>query len=54
VIAESDLNINNFISSIDHIVLDRKYYTEMSKASKKLGVPDASDEVIKVMQDISQ
>ena len=54
VIAESDLNINNFISSIDHIVLDRKYYTEMSKASKKLGVPDASDEVIKVMQDLSK
>ena len=54
VIAEDDLNINNFISSIDHIVLDRKYYNEMSQASKKLGVPDASDQVIKVMQEISQ
>lgn len=54
VIAESELNINNFISSIDHIVLDRKYYKEMSKASKKLGVSDASDEVIRVMQDLAK
>lgn len=52
VIAESDLNPNNFISSIDHILLDHKYADEMSAASKKLGVPDASDQVIKVMKEI--
>lgn len=54
VIAENDLNPNNFISSIDHILLDSKYADEMSLASKKLGVPDASDQVIRVMQEISQ
>ena len=49
-----DLNPNNFVSSIDHILLDEKYATEMSKASKELGVPDASDQVIKVMEEISR
>lgn len=52
VIPENDLNPNNFVSSIDHILLDEKYADEMSKASKALGVPDASDQVIKVMQAI--
>lgn len=54
VIPENDLNPNNFVSSIDHILLDEKYADEMSKASKSLGVPDASDQVIKVMQEISR
>ncbi|RVU70305.1 MULTISPECIES: undecaprenyldiphospho-muramoylpentapeptide beta-N-acetylglucosaminyltransferase [Lactobacillus] len=54
VLPEDDLNPNNFVSSIDHILLDEKYATEMKKASKALGVPDASDEVIKVLQEISR
>lgn len=54
VIPENDLNPNNFISSIDHILLDEKYAEEMSKASKALGVPNASDQVIKVMEEISR
>ncbi|CCI85425.1 UDP-N-acetylglucosamine--N-acetylmuramyl-(pentapeptide) pyrophosphoryl-undecaprenol N-acetylglucosamine transferase [Lactobacillus pasteurii DSM 23907 = CRBIP 24.76] len=53
VIPEDDLNVNNFVSSIDHILLDEKYAQEMSEHSKKLGVPDAADQVIKVMQEIS-
>lgn len=52
VIAENDLNPNNFVSSIDHILLDTEYAKKMSAASKKMGVPDASDQVIKVMQDL--
>ncbi|MBD5430054.1 undecaprenyldiphospho-muramoylpentapeptide beta-N-acetylglucosaminyltransferase [Lactobacillus sp.] len=52
VIAENDLNPNNFVSSIDHILLDTEYAKKMSTASKKMGVPDASDQVIKVMQDL--
>lgn len=52
VIAENDLNPNNFVSSIDHILLDTEYAKKMSDASKKMGVPDASDQVIKVMQDL--
>lgn len=54
VIPEDDLNPNNFVSSIDHILLDEKYAKEMSQASKALGVPDASDQVIKVMEEISR
>ncbi|BDR60398.1 undecaprenyldiphospho-muramoylpentapeptide beta-N-acetylglucosaminyltransferase [Lactobacillus xylocopicola] len=54
VIAESDVNTNNFISSIDHILLDHKYADEMSTASKKLGIPDASDQVINVMKEIAK
>ena len=54
VIPEDDLNPNNFVSSIDHILLDEKYANEMSEASKALGVPDASDQVIKVMEEISR
>ncbi|TSO26166.1 undecaprenyldiphospho-muramoylpentapeptide beta-N-acetylglucosaminyltransferase [Lactobacillus sp. LL6] len=53
VIPEDDLNPNNFVSSIDHILLDEKYAEDMSKASKELGVPDASDQVIKVMEEIT-
>ncbi|WEV71520.1 undecaprenyldiphospho-muramoylpentapeptide beta-N-acetylglucosaminyltransferase [Lactobacillus sp. ESL0785] len=53
VLPENDLNPNNFISSIDHILLDTKYADEMSKSSRSLGVPDASDQVIKVMETIS-
>ena len=50
VIAEDDLNPNNFVSSIDHILLDTNYAKQMSEASKRLGVPDASDQVISVME----
>lgn len=53
VIAEDDLNPNNFVSSIDHILLDGEYAQKMSQNSKSLGVADASDQVIKVMQDIA-
>ena len=52
VIAENDLNPNNFVSSIDHILLDTNYSIKMSQASKKLGVPDASDQVISVMESL--
>ncbi|RMC39854.1 MULTISPECIES: undecaprenyldiphospho-muramoylpentapeptide beta-N-acetylglucosaminyltransferase [unclassified Lactobacillus] len=54
VIAENDLNPNNFISSIDHILLDSKYADAMSIASKRLGVPNASDQIIKVMEEITK
>ena len=52
VISENDLNPNNFVSSIDHILLDQNYAKKMSQASKQLGVPDASDQVIKVMEEL--
>ncbi len=52
VIPEDDLNPNNFVSSIDHILLDTNYAKKMSDASKRLGVPDASDQVISVMENL--
>ncbi len=54
MIAEDDLNENTFVSSIDHLLLDTTYADKMSKASKALGVPDASDQVIQVMQEIAK
>ncbi|QNQ82460.1 undecaprenyldiphospho-muramoylpentapeptide beta-N-acetylglucosaminyltransferase [Lactobacillus sp. PV037] len=52
VISEDDLNPNNFVSSIDHILLDTDYAKKMKQASKKMGIPDASDQVIKVMENL--
>ena len=40
------------MSSIDHILLETDYAKKMKQASKKMGVPDASDQVIKVMEDL--
>lgn len=53
VISEDDLNENTFVSSIDHILLDKDYAEKMRRASKALGVPDASDQVIEVMLELS-
>jgi UDP-N-acetylglucosamine--N-acetylmuramyl-(pentapeptide) pyrophosphoryl-undecaprenol N-acetylglucosamine transferase len=50
VIPENDLNSNNFVSSIDHILLDSEYASKMSTASKKLGVPDSANQIISVMK----
>lgn len=52
VIAEDDLNVNNFVSSIDHILLDSAYADKMSRASKDLAITDAGSRLIKVMQDL--
>ena len=54
VIAEDDLNENTFVSSIDHLLLDHSYAEKMRQASTALGVPDASDQVIKVMKEIAK
>lgn len=54
VISEDDLNENTFVSSIDHLLLDQSYAEKMRQASKALGVPDASDQVIKVMKEIAK
>ena len=54
MIAEDDLNENTFVSSIDHLLLDQSYDEKMRQASKALGVPDASDQVIKVMKEIAK
>lgn len=54
VIAESDLNDYNFVSSIDHILLDASYAKKMSLAAKKHGISDASDKLIELVHDITQ
>ncbi len=53
VLAEDDLNVNNFVSSIDHILLDSSYAKKMSVASKSLAVVDASDRIIAVMEELT-
>lgn len=52
VIPEDDLNPNSFVSSIDHLLLDQKAAQAMSAASKQMGVPDSSDQIIKVMDEL--
>lgn len=52
VLYENDLNVNNFVCSIDHILLDHDSAEKMSLASKKLAVTDASDQIIQVMENI--
>lgn len=52
VINENDLNPNNFVSSIDHILLDPNCAQKMSAESKKLCCCDASDKLIYEMQNL--
>lgn len=52
VIPEDDLNVNNFVASIDHILLDSDYAKKMSQASKNLAITDAGSRLIRVMSDL--
>lgn len=54
VLYENDLNVNNFVCSIDHILLDQDSAQKMTAESKKLAVTDASDQIIQVMEDIAK
>ena len=39
---EKDLNGQKLVEEIDRILLDEKKLSEMKKASKQLGIPDAA------------
>lgn len=54
MIKEANLTSNKLVDTIDDIMKDDKKRETMAANSKKLGVRDASDRLIKVMQDIAK
>ena len=52
VIAEAELTPDSLFKNIDEIMGDKKLQSEMSEKSKKTGVPDAADRLIKVLSDL--
>ncbi|WP_125567721.1 undecaprenyldiphospho-muramoylpentapeptide beta-N-acetylglucosaminyltransferase [Companilactobacillus insicii] len=52
VIPESELTADGLFDEINRIMNDKTIQSSMSEASKKAGVPDASDRLIKVMTNL--
>lgn len=52
MIAEKDLTTETFIQTIDELMNDPEKRKEMSQQAEKIGVPDASDRLIQVINDI--
>lgn len=52
VIVESELTSESLFKEINEIMSDPDVQTKMSENSKKIGVPDASDRLIKVLTDL--
>ncbi|MEG0442946.1 MAG: undecaprenyldiphospho-muramoylpentapeptide beta-N-acetylglucosaminyltransferase [Carnobacterium sp.] len=53
MIAEKELSGNSLVASIDDLMLNEKARKQMAGEAKKLGLPDAADHLIKIMQEIS-
>ena len=54
MLLEKDLSSQKLISALDDILLDDKKRKNMSEASKKLGLPDASDRLYNILLDLIQ
>lgn len=54
LLTEKDLNSKSLVEKINTAVNDHQKLAEMAKQSKKLGVPDASDRLLKVMNNLIQ
>jgi len=52
LIPESDLNSDSLFKEINEIMSDKKLREDMSAKSKKIGVPDSADRLIKVLTDL--
>lgn len=52
MIPEQELTTESLYKEIDQIMGDSAVQKEMSDNSKKIGVPDASDRLIKVLTDL--
>lgn len=52
IILEKDMDAQVLFESIDSLLLDESRRQEMSKKAKELGIPDASDRIIAVMQEL--
>jgi len=49
LIPEAELSSDSLFKEVNEIMSDNKLQEDMSAKSKKIGVPDASDRLIKVM-----
>lgn len=50
MILENELSVEKFIAAIDHLMMDDSARLEMAKAAKKMGIPDASDRIVHVIE----
>ncbi len=54
MVKENELNSKMLLSLIDDLLLNENKLIEMKKASKNLGIPDASSRLYKVLKEISK
>jgi UDP-N-acetylglucosamine--N-acetylmuramyl-(pentapeptide) pyrophosphoryl-undecaprenol N-acetylglucosamine transferase len=54
MLREQELSGNLLLSQIEEILLNETKLTDMKKASKKLGIPDAASRLYRIMKDISK
>ncbi len=54
VICEEELSAQKLSESIEYILGDEKVLSEMSRNSKKIGTPDATDKIYKIIKEISK
>lgn len=52
MILETQLNSNAFIGAIDDLMADDNKRHSMAKAAKEMGIPDASDRIVRVIEGI--
>ncbi|APH05348.1 undecaprenyldiphospho-muramoylpentapeptide beta-N-acetylglucosaminyltransferase [Bacillus weihaiensis] len=53
MVKENELTGSTLLTKIDHILLNEFKLTEMSKASKQLGIPDAAERLSNVLKEVS-
>ncbi|WP_414839991.1 undecaprenyldiphospho-muramoylpentapeptide beta-N-acetylglucosaminyltransferase [Carnobacterium sp. TMP28] len=53
MIAESQLNGESLIESIDELMLNKELRKNMADAAKKLGLPEAADDLIQLIKEIT-
>ncbi|HIY91372.1 MAG TPA: UDP-N-acetylglucosamine--N-acetylmuramyl-(pentapeptide) pyrophosphoryl-undecaprenol N-acetylglucosamine transferase, partial [Candidatus Companilactobacillus pullicola] len=52
LIPESDLTPDSLFQEVNEIMSSESIQKEMSEKSKKIGVPDAADRLIKILTDL--
>lgn len=52
LLPEVELNGRSLVAAADHILLDSDVWQQMHQAALKLATPDASDQLIKVLEDL--
>ncbi len=54
VICESELCVEKLAETVENILGDDKVLEEMSKGSKKIGIPDATDRIYKLLKELTR